>query len=489
MAAPDVRGHASSDAAPTEKLAERVARAIEADIIAKGWPVGRVLGSEADLLRNLGVSRATLREAVRLLEHKQVATMRRGPNGGLVVQAPAASSVAQVAAAYFEFADLTVHELYEASRSLSLLSIQLATQVLDEEGIALLRAHLRAEAESPIHPTTALPRFEVLIAELTGNPALSVFANALTRALWTRAQSRYIEEEPTSGRYLMSQVRHAHEAISDAIISGDAALAQHRMALHLDAFESWTRSEPVGGARTRQSPWGSAAMIAPPRDGKKMAERLAASIREQIRERHFRVGQMIGSESDFLAMFDVSRAVFREAVRILEHHGVAQMRRGPGGGLVVRAPDPSSAIEAMVSYLGYIDIDREHFYDLRAALELKCIELATIRTSETQRAALLHSAQEMSSNADLAEFHTALAVLADNRALQLFVTVLVALTEDDHGLGPDEAACCPAHSGIAAAMSDQDVGLASHRLRTHMRDLRAGTATTAPATLTSVSAR
>jgi DNA-binding FadR family transcriptional regulator len=70
------------------KLAALTARRIEDEIIARRWPIGEVIGSEADLMARYEVSRAVLREAVRLVEHHGAARMRRGPSGGLVVQAP-----------------------------------------------------------------------------------------------------------------------------------------------------------------------------------------------------------------------------------------------------------------------------------------------------------------------------------------------------------------------------------------------------------------
>src|SRR4051812_32028391 len=64
------------------KLASVVAQRIEDDIVASGWPEGQVLGSETDLLERFGVSRAVVREAVRIIEHTGAARMRRGPGGG-----------------------------------------------------------------------------------------------------------------------------------------------------------------------------------------------------------------------------------------------------------------------------------------------------------------------------------------------------------------------------------------------------------------------
>ena len=61
------------------KRAAKVADLIVEDVMALGWPVGEVLGSEAELLERYHVSRAVFREAVRLVEHQQVARTRRGP--------------------------------------------------------------------------------------------------------------------------------------------------------------------------------------------------------------------------------------------------------------------------------------------------------------------------------------------------------------------------------------------------------------------------
>ena len=74
------------------KLGEQLAERVEEEIIASGWPVGKVLGSEAELIERYGVSRAVFREAMRIVDHHGVAEMRRGPGGGLVVVAPKADA-------------------------------------------------------------------------------------------------------------------------------------------------------------------------------------------------------------------------------------------------------------------------------------------------------------------------------------------------------------------------------------------------------------
>ncbi len=46
--------------------------------------------------------------------------------------------------------------------------------------------------------------------------------------------------------------------------------------------------------------------------------------------------------------------MLREAVLLVEHHRVARMRRGPGGGLLISEPDASPATRAVVIYLEYL---------------------------------------------------------------------------------------------------------------------------------------
>src|ERR1700719_237680 len=91
--------------APKAKRASKVADRIIKDVIAGGWQVGTILGSESDLLARYQVSRAVFREAVRLVEHQQVARTRRGPGGGLVVTEPTVDAVIDAVVLYLHPGD------------------------------------------------------------------------------------------------------------------------------------------------------------------------------------------------------------------------------------------------------------------------------------------------------------------------------------------------------------------------------------------------
>src|SRR5690606_24887966 len=119
---------------------------------------------------------------------------------------------------------------------------------------------------------------------------------------------------------------HAHEAIAAAIIRGDAGLAQDRMHKHLEAEGAYLRARRPSLRRLADLP------EAVTRSGKR-AEQVAGQVFGEVTRSGWKVGALLGSEADLMERYDVSRAVLREAVRVLEHHQVAQMRRGPGGGL------------------------------------------------------------------------------------------------------------------------------------------------------------
>jgi DNA-binding FadR family transcriptional regulator len=222
------------------KLAEIVSKKIEMDIIDRGWPVGEVIGSEADLLEVYGVSRAALREAIRLLEHDNVAYMRRGPGGGLVVAEPDPGPVALASAVYLRYKNVSVADLFEARITLELAAVRAAAERINEDGVRRLREVLAHEESFSEEADATIHDFHIVVGELSNNPALHLFTDVLTslsaagflgtRALFDRHATvpRPHSEFETTHR--------AHTAIAEAIIAGDAALAQHRTNSHLRAM-------------------------------------------------------------------------------------------------------------------------------------------------------------------------------------------------------------------------------------------------------------
>jgi DNA-binding FadR family transcriptional regulator len=454
-----------------EKLAAQVARLLEDEIIERGWPVGEVLGSETELRRRFGVSRSVLREAVRLLEHEQVGRMRRGPAGGLVVTAPDASPATRALVIYLEYVGTRVEDLLRARSLLEPLVAGRAAEEITEDGIAELRSVVDRERGRDGDPgPPAEDEIHLLLGRLSGNAVLQLFTEVLIRLT-----QRYAQAARGDGEVAAAQARSAsrHVEIVEAVCAGDGAAARSALSAHLGEIEAWLlthQERPSAPMRTRPA---DPDPDPEPRERRKGGEVLAGRLHDDITCGDGRqVGEVLGSEAELLARYGVSRAVLREAVRILEHHSVAQMRRGPGGGLVVLAPDPTASIHTMALYLDHQGLEPGQLRVVREAIELGCVRAATAAApADGAAAGRLRAALDQ-----VDAFHTALAETAGNPVLSLFLRICTELSARQARVGPAPSADAATevrdvHERILDAVLLGDEGLALHRMRRHLRSL------------------
>ena len=83
---------------------------------------------------------------------------------------------------------------------------------------------------------------------------------------------------------------------------------------------------------------------------RKLGEIVAERIIAEILQQGWREGDVLGTERDFMDRYRISRATFREAMRQVEWHGAAGMRRGANGGLVVKAPPRDAIVLTFKTY-------------------------------------------------------------------------------------------------------------------------------------------
>ena len=481
--------------ARTTKLAQLVARQIVDDIVKRGWPVNESLGAEPDLMARYAVSRAVLREAIRLVEHMGMATMRRGPRGGLIVTASSVSAVTDAIAIYLETAVVNLDDLAEARVVLEVQATRLAADRLDTAGTeALLRVPMEAEGYSYLE--TGEQDLHLAIAQATGNPVLLLFIDALCR-LERRYMTAGWSEERLERMHVTTSLALAqsHRAIADAVISGDGLLARHRMLTHLEAGARFVRRHandpsedpewPSVGSESADPPTNLAAEVsAVSSDGRKLGEVTAARIRRDIARRRAPVGTNLGSESVLLASYGVSRSVLREAVRLLEYHSVARMRRGPGGGLIVVKSDPEAVIRAVALYLQSVRVDLHSLYEARDIIELASVAYLVERlepgAADALREVLKGERDGVVFPADqgFARLHAAIAELTGNRILSLFTRILLALTgifpadqSDADQIARRRHHAHETHEDIVAAILAGDSALARRRTRVHLWEL------------------
>jgi DNA-binding FadR family transcriptional regulator len=202
-------------------------------------------------------------------------------------------------------------------------------------------------------------------------------------------------------------------------------------------------------------------------------------IENEIVERGWPLGEVIGSEGELIDRYGASRAVFREAVRIVEHHGVARMRRGPNGGLVVTAPDLGAIERAARLYLNYEPVTADDLFTLRDTLECTAVRSLADTIDEEGVARLRRvldleqgPVQEAVEEGRSHDLHIVIAELTGNVALRLFVEILARLTHERTRRRSyhftEMTAAHKAHLAIFDAVIDGDGDLAEHRMRSHL---------------------
>jgi GntR family transcriptional regulator, transcriptional repressor for pyruvate dehydrogenase complex len=201
---------------------EQVASEIQHFIKRQGLGPGDFLGREEDLAAEFGVSRPTLREALKMLASGNLIRASKGPGGGIFVALTAdqgmSRSLSDAIAMMLETRSVSLAELLEARL---LLEVPLAGQAAyraDADTVAALRAALAADDEAALHR---------IVAATAGNRMIQAFTDWVFEVL-----------QPS----LMVVIGHAvvpsaiaehHEALITAIEKGDAPRAERAMKEHL----------------------------------------------------------------------------------------------------------------------------------------------------------------------------------------------------------------------------------------------------------------
>ncbi|MCW2546919.1 MAG: GntR family transcriptional regulator [Mycobacterium sp.] len=440
--------------------------------MALGWPVGQVLGSESELLERYGVSRAVLREAVRLVERQQVARTRRGPGGGLIITDPTVDAVIDAVVLYLYRVEARLDEVFEARVVLEQIATEMAADRLDEHDFVELRRFV----DNPVDAHGVDPRaLHTLVASATHNPALELLVEVLNRVAML-----YSSDWRSYGGAIGGETVHAHARIAEAIMAGDPGLARHRMGKHLEAEAKYLRRR----RSTRQLL--PTQLVLGENGNGKLAEAVARNITQQVIDTDLQPGQLVGTEPELIEEQGVSRAVFREAVRLLEHHELARMRRGPGGGLFVVAPSASAVTDIAAIYLARRGMRLAQLAELRTSVEVVLVQMAADRIDAAGIELLNETLEREASSSDeeqaetVHSLHASVAAVAGNRVLELVALVLIRLSRlhQIEKLAPNARKQIRdevhrTHEGIAAAVESGDRELARHRMQRHLEALGA----------------
>jgi GntR family transcriptional repressor for pyruvate dehydrogenase complex len=218
------------------KMPVLLADAIADGIVSRGLRPGDRLATEAEMIVEYEVGRATLREALRVLEAQGVIEIRVGAGGGPFVARPDAHRLARVLSLLLRLSDVTLREVLDARLIIEPALAGQAASHRQDGDVRALENNQRALESAP-RGSPSFPRFNqdfhTLIADASGNRPLA----ALWSALATVADGHEAGVRYTSAA--LGGMVAAHRKITDAIIAQDADEAIRGMTVHLEATRAY----------------------------------------------------------------------------------------------------------------------------------------------------------------------------------------------------------------------------------------------------------
>lgn len=218
------------------KAPDVLARELRERILSGEIEEGAALPAERELVKQTQMSRATVREALRILEVQNLVKVKAGRAGGAFVQRPTTTSMANSVGMLIRGRQIKLADLMETREALEPFCAELAAAKRTTEDLETLdRANEAIE-----DPRSELDRFlqanldwHVGVAIASHNELLIGFMAALSQAIYAgTANASFIDDK------VRAETARAHKSITKAIRDQDAETAGRRMRRHVHTYAS-----------------------------------------------------------------------------------------------------------------------------------------------------------------------------------------------------------------------------------------------------------
>jgi GntR family transcriptional regulator, transcriptional repressor for pyruvate dehydrogenase complex len=226
---------ASSDLYTTvssNRMSEAIVEQIRGLIRSEKLRPGDRLPSERDLGERMGVSRVTIREAMRVLEASGLIEIKVGAKGGAVVTSPSSTKLGTGLADLISLSPLTASEVTEARQVVEVGVIPLVVERATDEDIAELRemvATHQTALKNGEYGMAMSAAFHVRVAACTHNAAIEMLVHSFHGPLLMSLREAQVAA-PLMGHRGTTE----HRDFVEAVAARDVERATEIMRTHLD---------------------------------------------------------------------------------------------------------------------------------------------------------------------------------------------------------------------------------------------------------------
>ena len=210
---------------------DALARSLRDEILANDWPQGHPLPTERQLSEQSGLSRGSVREALRVLEAQGLLEVRAGRSGGNFVRRPDASALRSGLGLFVHGQQISLQALVTTREIVEpgLAELAAANRTPDDlHHLELALDRMRQARNDKLRFLEANVAWHCAVADASGNLLLSTFIKSISDLIH---QGTAIEAADTDEA--RDVVIAAHQRIQAAIVERNGPAARRRMARHV----------------------------------------------------------------------------------------------------------------------------------------------------------------------------------------------------------------------------------------------------------------
>ena len=230
------------------KAAELVSNHLRSQIVRGELREGSALAPERELIERFGVSRPTLREAIRILESEGLVNIQRGARGGAIVQIPTVRTATRYVSLVLQANGTTLIDIHRVHRLIEPTAARVVAEQFSRSAATVLHEaieHCRAVFDNNYAFGVATAEFRNKLIELTQIPTLSLLmsmTNDIYQRYWgvmSANAAQRADNAPTKRLALRSL-----EKLVSFIEAGDGAGAEQHWRKHNEQVEKSLRDWP-----------------------------------------------------------------------------------------------------------------------------------------------------------------------------------------------------------------------------------------------------